>query len=72
MNPKQKYKSQIAAIKSLLQEYDPLNYQVKYAGERFENELYAYEAGIILENFRNLSSNSEIEDFLTSSSKSKK
>jgi len=71
MNPKQKYKNQRAAIKSLLQEYDPLNYLVKYAGERFEKQLYAYEAGTILEKFRNLSNNSEIEDYLINSSKSK-
>ena len=70
MNPKQKYKNQLAAIKATLQRHDPLNYLILYAGERFEEQLYSYEAATILEKFRDSSNNSDIEAFIISCSKS--
>ena len=69
MNPKQKYKNQITAIKDTLVKHDPLNYLVIYAGEEFEKQLYSYEAETILEKFRKSESISDIEAFIISCSK---
>lgn len=64
MKTKESHRKAFLALRELLQTHDPLGLMRQYGGDRFDAELYGYEATTILERFRTSPTVDGIADFL--------
>jgi len=49
MSAQTKYRQAFLSVRSLLQQHDPYGLVRKYGGDRFDDELYGYEATTLIE-----------------------
>ena len=66
MSAQSKYREVFLSVRWLLQEHDPLNLMATYGGDRFDNEIYGYEATTIIESLGSSHSPEKVEEILGS------
>ena len=64
MSATSRYRETFLAVRALLQEHDPHGLMAKYGGDRFDDQIYGYEATTILERLKNGPSSASVEDVL--------
>lgn len=63
MSENKRYREAFVEVRGLLQEHDPHGLMRLYAGDRFDNEIYGYEATTLIERVKaNISSTSVLTE----------
>ena len=66
MSAQSQYREAFLTIRALLQKYDPHGLMAEFAGDRFDNEIYGYEATTLLERHKSGNSSEAVEESLNS------
>ena len=64
MSPRPEHRERFLAVRSLLQAHDPYGLIAKYGGDRFDDQIYGYEATTILDRLGNEASSAAVAEIL--------